>query len=235
MTRDRQGERILIVEDDAEVASAITEHVALAGFATRSASTAGDAEQIIGDWDPHLVVLDLMLPDRSGESVLRGMRARHINTPVLILSAKASEIERVHGFRIGADDYVTKPFGLLELVARIDAHMRRAVERASATERIVIGPLTVFSSARRATLEGQGELVLRPREFDLLHALAVKRGEAVSRRQLLSDVWGYDASIDSRTVDWHVAELRRKLGDDADVPRLLFTVRAHGYRLGDLT
>jgi len=186
---------------------------------------------------PSLVILDLGLPGLDGYRVLSSLRADGNDVPVLILTARSEEADKVRGFRYGADDYVTKPFGLLELLGRVNALLRRAgaparspVAGFSARERFRFGEIEIRPSThavyRRGFLVG-----LRPKEFELLMALLRRGGDVVPRLDLLRDVWGYDAEVVSRTVDTHVAELRRKLEDDPANPRYIVTVRKAGYRI----
>jgi two-component system response regulator MtrA len=185
------------------------------------------------------MVLDLMLPGMDGYRVLRTLRDEGVAVPVLILTARGEEADKVLGFRLGADDYVTKPFGVLELLARLEALLRRsrhwreaaanggAASAAAALERF--GDVEVDVHAR--TVRRAGERVeLTPKEFDLLVALLHRQGRVTSRNELLKAVWGYSASVVSRTVDTHVAELRRKLEHDAAAPRHILTVWKVGYK-----
>ncbi|MEW5918926.1 MAG: response regulator transcription factor [Gemmatimonadota bacterium] len=220
---------ILIVEDERDIAMALGENLELEGHRVTFAETGTEGVAAAQRATPSLVILDLMLPDTPGEAVLRQLRAHGFIGPVLILSARQGEIDKVRGFRLGADDYVTKPFGLLELLARIDALLRRTLaphDRSTMT----FGHLTLDVAGMRAFHAGT-EISLRPKERDLLFALIERAGQAISREELLRDVWGYSAGVDSRTVDWHVAELRRKLMEDPARPSLIRTVRKVGYQL----
>lgn len=223
--------RILIVEDDEDIASGLAENLALEGHEVEVAvSVAAGSARALG-FAPDLVILDLMLPDGSGQEVLRGLRERDDEVPVLILSARGEEVDKVRGFRAGADDYVTKPFGLLELMLRVSALLRRGARLPKAPNSIVhVGEIEIHRDTRQVFRHGQ-EVVLAPKEFDLLLALWDRQGAAMSRRAMLHEVWGYAEGIESRTVDWHVAELRRKLERDPAHPELLLTVRKVGYRL----
>ncbi len=222
--------RVLIIEDQPDIAAVIAENLAAESFEVAHADTAKEGLERARTWSPDLVVLDLMLPDLPGEEVLATLRREGREVPVLILSARSDEATKVTGFRIGADDYVTKPFGLLELLARIDRLVRRASARPAPCIDIRFGEVEVRPGARRV-LVGGAEVELRPKEMDLLLALAARPNEAVSRQDLLRTVWQYQDGVASRTVDWHMAELRRKLGDDPVQPRFLQTVRKVGYRL----
>ena len=180
-----------------------------------------------------LVLLDLMLPGIDGYAILRTLRERGVAMPVLILTALGEEADKVRGFRVGADDYVTKPFGLLELIARVDALLRRARGASPTTPGTLhVGPIVIDTAARTVTRGGR-LVALRPREYDLLAALARRPGEVIARADLLRDVWGYGDDVVTRTVDTHIAELRRKLEDDPAAPRWILTVQKAGYRLVD--
>jgi two-component system, OmpR family, alkaline phosphatase synthesis response regulator PhoP len=176
------------------------------------------------------VILDLMLPDMNGYRVLEQLREWGRDTPVLILTALGEEADKVRGFRLGADDYVTKPFGLMELMARVDALIRRAQRGAPvASPPLKVGDVTV-NPTTRTVHRGAEAVSLRPKEFELLVALVRRAGAVATRQELLGEVWGYDESVMSRTVDTHIAELRRKLEDDPASPRLILTVLKTGYR-----
>ena len=223
---------ILIVEDNEDLAFGLRTALENEDFTVTIVANgaAGLEEAKRGDVD--LIILDLMLPGMDGYRVLRLLRAAGVDTPVLVLTAKGEEANKVQAFAIGADDYVTKPFGVLELIARVKALLRRAHanggERPPAVERF--GDIEVNPASR--TVYRAGRLVgLAPREFDLLVALLSRRGAVASRVDLLREVWGYQTDVASRTVDIHVAELRRKLEPDADVPRHILTVWKIGYRL----
>ena len=222
---------ILIIEDNEDLAFGLRtafENEAMS-VAIAPDGTAGLAAAERGGVD--LIVLDLMLPGMDGYRVLRALRAGGVETPVLVLTARGEEANKVQAFGIGADDYVTKPFGVLELLARVKALLRRAGrpgERPAAVERF--GDIEVNPASRTAYRAGQ--LVgLAPREFDLLLALLRRKGAVASRADLLREVWGYQSDVASRTVDIHVAELRRKLEPGAEPPRHIITVRKVGYRL----
>lgn len=223
--------RILLVEDNASLARGLCSNLEFEGHVVQVADTATEGLQLALAATVDLIILDLMLPDGDGYRVLRELREAGQETPVLILSALGEEADKVRGFRFGADDYVTKPFGLLELIARVDALLRRARPREAppSPSRVTSGELAIDIPDRRVTRRGR-EVMLRPREFDLLVALVRRRGELVSRVDLLRDVWGYDDTVVSRTVDTHVAELRRKLEDDPANPRYILTVLKGGYR-----
>ncbi|HVB32481.1 MAG TPA: response regulator transcription factor [Gemmatimonadaceae bacterium] len=224
--------RILIIEDNPDLAYGLRTGLEIEGY---DADVAGDGE--VGlvrarEWNPNLVILDLMLPGMDGYRVLRTLRDEGLEMPVLILTARGEETDKVLGFRLGADDYVTKPCGVLELLARVAALLRRArrsdVRDAAALERF--GAVEINPASRTVT-RGDHPVALSPKEFDLLLTLVRRRGAVVSRLELLKEVWGYSADVMTRTVDIHIAELRRKLEDDPSKPKHILTVWKAGYRL----
>ncbi|HEY7067443.1 MAG TPA: response regulator transcription factor, partial [Chloroflexota bacterium] len=185
---------------------------------------------------PDVVVLDLMVPGIDGLEVCRRLRQRSA-VPILMLTARDTEIDRVVGLEVGADDYLAKPFSMRELLARVKAILRRAdldraAQQPAAPDRLALDGLTVYPGRRRVEVDGQA-VALKPREFDLLAFLASHPGQVFSRAQLLTHVWGYDFAGDTRTVDVHVRSLRTKLGDRADDARWIETVWGVGYRLRD--
>jgi DNA-binding response OmpR family regulator len=223
--------RILVVEDNAQLAYGLQTTLELEGYTVTTAADGATAIRRAAEWGPDLVILDLMIPEVDGYRVLRTLREQGMEQPVLILTAKGEEADKVLGFRLGADDYVTKPFGRLELVARVQALLRRAAKAqqppAEPVERF--GDVEVNPGARTVTRRGE-ELSLTPKEFDLLLALIRKRGLAMTRLQLLKEVWGHTAAVMTRTVDLHIFELRRKIEDDPSAPKHILTVRKVGYR-----
>lgn len=224
--------RVLVVEDNADLAFGLQRNLEFEGYAVEVAGDGKAALERLRGGRFDLVVLDLMLPEVEGLTVLRRLREGGDGTPVLILTAKGDELDKVRGLRTGADDYLTKPFGVLELIARVEAILRRAPARAGGggPRTHGFGSVAVDLSARTVARDGE-EVRLTPREFDLLVALLVRSGAAASRQELLREVWGHKAAVESRTVDTHVAELRRKLEADASNPRHILTVRKFGYRL----
>ncbi|HSC73117.1 MAG TPA: response regulator transcription factor [Gaiellaceae bacterium] len=213
--------RVLIVEDEDAIAEPLAEGLRREGFDVTRAATGAEA---LAATAADVVLLDLRLPDRDGFDVCRELRSRSA-VPIIVVTARGEEADRVAGLELGADDYVVKPFGLRELIARIRAVTRRARgDHAGSTTRI--GDLEVDVRARRATLGGR-RLELTQKEFDLLAALARDPGAVLSRRRLLEDVWDTSWYGSSKTIDVHVAALRRKLGD----PSWIETVRGVGFRL----
>ena len=179
---------------------------------------------------PELLLLDIMLPEEDGISILKKLRAEPATRrlPIILLTAKTTEFDKVTGLDSGADDYITKPFGAMELISRINALLRRAYDTNDAG-RLTIGDITLIPS-RHEAFRGEEKLVLTLKEFELLATLMKNRGEVLSRDTLLSSVWGYDFTGESRTVDVHIRTLRSKLGSSGD---LIETVRGVGYRIGD--
>jgi len=232
MTAESGSERrVLIVEDEPDLRELLTYNLEAAGFIVHAAEKGLDGLAEAQSFAPHVIVLDLMLPDIPGTEVCRAVKgdARTKHVPVMMLTAKGEEVDKVVGFELGADDYVTKPFSVRELVLRVKAVLRRA--GAGATERPPesVGPIRVDVEAHRAYVAG-GEIVLTPLEFRLLVTLMSRVGRVQSREQLLTDVWEMSSELETRTVDTHVKRLREKLGEARD---LLETVRGVGYRLVD--
>jgi two-component system alkaline phosphatase synthesis response regulator PhoP len=226
--------KVLVVEDHPAIAQGLRENLELEGFEVRISGDGIDAIQVASSWTPDLVLLDLMLPKRSGFDVLAAIRARGADMPVMVVSARGSEAEKVRALRAGADDYVVKPFGLMEVLARVHALLRRVSgDRAGAgrEEHYRLGSITV-DVPTRAVRRGTEPVMLRPKEFDLLVALCRARGAVVSRAALLNRVWGYGPGVVTRTVDTHIAALRQRLEADAEDPRLILTVWKAGYRVG---
>jgi two-component system, OmpR family, response regulator RegX3 len=214
--------RILLVEDEDAIAEPLADGLRREGYDVDRAATGGEALEAAAS---DLVLLDLRLPDIDGLDVCRRLRERS-DVPIIVVTARGEEADRVVGLELGADDYVVKPFGLRELIARIRAVTRRTASRGSNAGPLRIGALEVDERARRATLDGR-ELELTPKEFDLLASLARDPGAAISRRRLLEEVWETTWYGSAKTIDVHVAALRRKLGD----PGWIETVRGVGFRL----
>jgi len=220
---------ILIVEDNRDYAETLRTNLEREGYAVTVAATGAEGLAAARDGAFDLVLLDLMLPAMSGFTVLQRLRDAGRGVPVLVLTARGTEDDKLRGFGLGADDYVVKPVGLLELLARVRALLRRG-GGGDAPNVVRVGDLAVDLAARTVT-RGGAEIALRPKEFDLLAALVRRRGRVVSRAELLREVWGYAEGIESRTVETHLAALRERLGDDPQAPRYIVTVRRAGYRL----
>jgi len=226
--------RVLVIEDNEDLALGLRRSLEIEGYVVHVAADGIEGLERARTVEPDLVVLDLMLPRLDGFQVLRTLREAGNHVPVLILSARGEEIDKVHGFRLGADNYAVKPIGVLELLARVEAMLRRA-DRSGRTpgrpaEVFAFGAIRVDARTRTVTRDGE-PVELSPREFDLLHHLLRVGGSVVRRDDLLRDVWGYKRPVPTRTVDAHMALLRAKLEQDPARPRHLLTVRKAGYRL----
>jgi DNA-binding response OmpR family regulator len=225
--------RILLIEDNRNLATGLRNNLEIEGYQVDVAFDGTDGLERARHGVPDLIVLDLMLPKMDGYRVLRTLRDEGYDEPVLILSARGEETDKVLGFHLGADDYVSKPFGLLEFLARVDALLRRASANGNKIKLespVSFGEITIEPGTHTVRRDGE-PVALRPKEYDLLMALVRRHGEVVSRTELLAEVWGYAGEVYSRTVDTHVAELRRKLESNPAEPRHLLTVRKTGYRL----
>ena len=221
--------RILIVEDNEDLAFGLRASLEAEGHAVEVAENGVAGLARARDFEPDLVVLDLSLPQLDGHGVLRALRGEGNKVPVLVLTARSTETDIVRGFHIGADDYVTKPFSLSVLLARVRALLRRHPELESGARVHRFGDVVIDPASRTATKAGR-EVTLTHREFDLLIALIGRRGAVASRQQLLREVWEHQADVQTRTVDIHIAELRRKLEDDPSDPVHILTVWKVGYR-----
>jgi len=227
------AEKVLIVEDDTGIAGSVAYTLRQEGFETVVAYDGPTGLSEALTVHPDLVILDLLLPGMNGFDVFRALR-RHADTPVIMLTAKVAESDRVAGIELGADDYITKPFYMGELVARVRMVLRRAqggVPTAEA-EVFTVRDLVVDTARHIVTVAGQ-EIALTPQEFALLECLARNRGRALTREVILAQAWGDSEYIDPRTVDVHIRWLRRKIEADPSLPRRLLTVRGVGYRLAD--
>ena len=224
--------RVLVVEDNANLAFGLTRSLESEGYEVEAAEDGSRGFELARSTNPDLVVLDLMLPGMDGYTILKKLRAEGKDVPVLILTARGEEADKVFGFRLGADDYVTKPFSLSELLARVQAILRRAkgADRRDGEAVEEFGDVSINTLAR-SVKRGEAEVALTPKEFDLLLALIRRRGAVASRLELLKEVWGHQAEVMTRTVDIHIAELRRKLEHDPSTPKHILTVWKAGYRL----
>ena len=221
---------VLVVEDEPDIRNLIVHHLVREGFRCRTATTGAEALQRVRTATPDLVVLDLMLPEMDGLEVCRRLRSAAATAaiPIIMLTAKADEIDRVVGLEMGADDYVSKPFSPKELVARVRAVLRRT-RPGEATRSVAVGGVSLDAARHLVTVDGR-PVELTPKEFDLLHALLESAGRVLSREHLLNRVWGYARAdeIESRTVDVHIRRLRAKLGAEE---RRIATIKGVGYRL----
>lgn len=228
--------QILIIEDNPTLAQGLQNNLEVEGHSVRVALDGATGLEAAREAAPQLVILDLMLPDQSGFRVLREMREGGLTAPVLILTARGAEEDKVRGLRLGADDYVTKPFGLMELLARVDALLRRTSGATTTmvpeANEVTFGDVKIYP-ATHTVVRGSEMVALRPKEYELLLALVRRGGRVATRAELLTEVWGYSDDVMSRTVDTHIAELRRKLEVDATSPKHVLTVRKVGYRLAE--
>ncbi len=224
--------RILLVEDNEELAAGIRHNLELEGYEVLWEGDGPKGLEAARTSDPDLLILDVMLPGMDGFQILKALREDGFDPPVLILSARGEEADKVRGFRLNADQYVTKPFGLLELLERVRSLLRKSTADSSASHApavIAFGDVEVDTRARKVTRESV-EVSLTPKAFELLVALIAHEGQVVSRHDLLKEVWGHQAAIVTRTVDSHVSELRQKLESDPAKPAHIHTVWKVGYR-----
>jgi two-component system response regulator RegX3 len=225
-----QKRTILLVEDEESITVPLTEALSREGFEPVVAGTAAEALELAASRSPDLVLLDLMLPDGSGLDVCRELRSRS-SVPIIMVTARGEEMDRVVGLEVGADDYVVKPFGAREVIARIRAVLRRtaAAPATPAADVVQIGELRVDGARRSAALAGEA-LELSRKEFDLLRLLVASAGTVVTRERLIDEVWDTNWFGSTKTLDVHVSGLRKKLGDDPNTPRYIHTVRGVGFR-----
>jgi DNA-binding response OmpR family regulator len=221
--------KILVVDDEPTLVATLKYNLERENYEVITATNGASAVDIARSGRPDLVVLDLMLPELDGLEVCRVLR-KETSVPILMLTAKGSEVDKVVGLEIGADDYVTKPFGMRELVARVKALLRRSDVRPEAEGEVFASGDLRVDMARRQAFKHDDPLALKPKELELLGFFLRNRGRAFTREQLLSQIWGYDYAGDTRTVDVHVRWLRQKIEEQPDSPRRLVTVRGTGYR-----
>ena len=224
------AQRILLVEDEPGLVLTLTDRLQGEGYHTDACEDgeAGLAQAMAQPYD--LIILDVMLPKKSGFDVCRKLRQSGMQTPILMLTARNQVVDKVVGLQIGADDYLTKPFDMMELLARIEALLRRAVAKpAAAVMAFQFGTIKV-DFRRAEVMRNALPVVLSAREYQLLKYLIEHRGESISREQLLTDVWGYEATPETRTVDVHMAWLRQKLEDNPRYPQYFLTLRGLGYK-----
>ncbi len=220
--------RILIVDDEPEMVRGLEDNLRFEGYQTLAAGDGKRGLQLALTEAPDLILLDIMMPGMSGWDVCRELRRKGLDVPVIMLTARGEEVDRVLGLELGADDYVTKPFGLRELLARIRAVLRRPGPRQK-FEECAFGDVRVRLRGRQAFKAGQ-EVRLTRKEFDLLRYLVEHRGEVITRDRLLDEVWGYDQFPTTRTVDTHILRLRQKFEDDPERPQFILTAHGQGYR-----
>ena len=217
--------KLLIVDDEKRIRALIAKYASFEGYETDEAEDGMQAVAMCRERRYDLIIMDVMMPELDGFSAVREIR-KNSDTPVIMLSARGEEYDRIHGFELGIDDYVVKPFSPKELRMRVGAVLKRSRTEKAPEETVAIDGLTVNFTARRVTVDGQ-ELDLSPKEYDLLFYMVRNRGIALSREKLISDVWGYDFFGDDRTLDTHIKLLRRQLGRYAD---RITTLRGVGYR-----
>ena len=226
--------RILVIEDDPAIRRGVVDALAFAGYSTLEASDGEIACRTALAADCDLILLDLVLPGRDGLDILREIRTFRPTLPVIVLTARASEDDRVRGLSCGSDDYIVKPFSVRELLARIEAVLRRAPERSAPLSRLVVPGGLADLERREVRFDDGSRAELSEREHQLLVYLATHMERVISREEILTHVWGLDpAGITTRTIDMHVARLREKLRDDPARPRIVLTVRGQGYMLAD--
>jgi DNA-binding response OmpR family regulator len=224
--------KILIIEDELPLAEGLTYSLRREGYDAQFATDGAKGIETFRTYQPDLVLLDLMLPGRSGEEICRDLR-RESDIPIIMLTAKSAESDKVMGFAMGADDFVTKPFSTPELIARVRAVLRRSRQAdPSETDAVEYGPLVLNLASRKLNVNGE-PVDLTRREFDLLETFMRNPGRVFTRETLLSRVWGESVYIDDRTVDVHVRWLRQKIEMDPSHPSLIQTVRSVGYRFGE--
>ena len=224
--------KILIIEDEESILMALEDHLTLEGYEVETARDGISGFRIARESKLDLVILDIMLPGMDGFEVCKGLRREGVETPILMLTAKGQEIDKVLGLELGADDYVTKPFSPRELGARIKAILRRGRSAPATADTYSFGNVEVDFRKYEATRKGE-PLEMTKLEFDLLKYLIEHRHEAVSRSDILDHLWDDPGSVFPRTVDTHIANLRRKLEDDPAAPRHLIQVRGVGYRFAE--
>lgn len=224
--------RILIIEDDQQMQRGLKDNLEIEGYHVEVAGDGKTGLQKSIDNDYDLILLDVMLPHLSGFDLLRKAREKGRETPVIMLTAKGEEIDKVLGLELGADDYITKPFGLRELLARVKAVLRRHESSGSqgVGQPMILGSVEVDFATYSATRDGK-DVVMTPKEYEILKFLWQHRNQTVSREQLLTNVWGYDESLSTRTIDNFILKLRQKIEDDPAHPRHIITIHGTGYKL----
>jgi two-component system, OmpR family, alkaline phosphatase synthesis response regulator PhoP len=223
------NENILVVEDEQDLRMTLSDRLESEGFAVDCAGDGVEGYEKATNGAFDLIILDVMLPRRNGFDVCRDLRQSGLSTPVLMLTARGQTVDKVLGLKIGADDYVTKPFEMLELMARVEALLRRAPAKPGARDIYQFGPIRIDLRGTEVTRDGN-PISLSAREFQLLKYFVEHPGKTISRDELLRDVWGYSTETFTRTVDVHIASLRQKLEKDPKQPHLILTVQGLGYK-----
>jgi len=224
--------KILIVEDEPDMVLGLKDNFEFEGYEVVTEADGQAGLERARALKPDLIVLDVMLPKLSGLEVCKTLRGEGYEGPILMLTARGQEIDKVVGLELGADDYVTKPFSIRELLARVRAVLRRTEGKTKRLARYAFADIELDFEAYKATKGGEA-LDLSPREFELLRYLIERKGETVTRDQLLEDVWGYESYPSTRTVDTHIAKLRGKIGDSGSEPRWILTIHGMGYKFID--
>ena len=228
------NKRILVVEDDLHIRLGLVDALTDEGYEIIECRDGGEAVPLVKQTSPGIVILDVMLPRKSGYDICRELRAAGHQVPILMLTAKGQEVDKVVGLELGADDYMTKPFGVRELIARVHALLRRAQPQPAGTaptaDRLVMGEVEIDVRALRGKRAGM-DFELTPRELAVLHLLYSELGNAVSRDRILNEVWGVDYYGTTRTLDQVIVKLRQKIEEEPSAPRHLLTVHGWGYRL----
>ena len=222
--------KILIIEDEKDMVTGLKFNLEARDFSVIDAYDGESGYQKALDEKPDLLILDLMLPKLNGYEVCKILKKEMPGLPIIMLTAKSQEAEIVTGLELGADDYITKPFSVLELIARINALFRRLNQDPGDQEVHRLGDLEINFKKYEASKKGRS-LKLSPREFELLRCFVERQGEIITREELLNQIWGYDSYPDTRTVDAHIVKLRRKIEDSPDTPKLIITVHGIGYKL----
>ena len=224
--------KILIIEDEPDMVLGLKDNFEFEGYEVQTAADGAAGLERARAQKPDLVILDIMLPKLSGLEVCKTLRSEGFEAPIIMLTARGQEIDKVVGLELGADDYVTKPFSIRELLARVRAILRRTDGTKKRLARYRFADLELDFETYRAKKGGE-PLDMSPREFELLRYLIERKGETVSRDRLLEDVWGYESYPSTRTVDTHIAKLRAKIGDSGSEPRHILTIHGMGYKFVD--
>ena len=227
-----QGKRILLIEDEKGLVVTLTDRLTKEGYVVLHSGDGASGERMASEVTCDIVLLDVMLPKKGGFDVLRDIRKKGVATPVLMLTARGQLSEKVVGLKLGADDYLTKPFEMLELLARIESLLRRPAAASTAftiPRTYSFGPFTIDFEKMEILKKGKA-IELSAREFQLLHYFIEHRGTVLSREAILNDVWGYNAMPTTRTIDTHVTWLRQKLEDNSKLPKYILTVHRFGYK-----
>lgn len=222
------GYVIAVVEDEELIRKSLVMNLELEGFKVVTASDGEEGVTLINQQKPDLIIMDVMMPRKDGLQACREIRVSGISTPLILLTARSSEVDKVLGLDLGADDYLAKPFGMLELIARVKALLRR-IQRVTSIDEIKFSDVVVDFKAYRA-LKNQEPIELSAREYRLLRYLVSKQGSVVTRDELLDEVWGYNSYPTTRTVDNHIARLRQKIETNIDEPQHILTVHGVGYK-----